>query len=337
MEFVAMNQKKIDRIPTFVIRCSSLLVSLALVGIIWSSCGGSEEFNIFQPISTPLHEKESKAKIESAKIKLDQKEYAEAAEILAPMTQEPSENSNETRLLYVAATLGEVNLDIWSIIRNFLDGQKDSAKKSSGGLDSFIDSMSSSVLGTGEEKTKRIASINNAIAMLRSAPQPDDKSISNTSCLLAGILAIPTFVDAKDAMTASLSALQSIRTSASSNGASCPNISLLDTAMSNAASASQRMSLVMLAASGCSFLNIAGSASDLNSLEKQLSTLIAAADKGCNALPTCPATTPDCQSYFPTCVQEVLKVGTSSAVAGDKQLASCELTLHCSVDSSCFN
>jgi hypothetical protein len=337
MEIYPMDKRSMDRIPTLLIRGTSLLITLGLVGLIWSSCGGSDEFNFFQPFSDPLHKDEPKVKLESAKIKLDKKEYAAAASILEPMTQNETENSNETRLLYVAATLGQANLDLWSIIKNFLDSQQSSEKKSSGGLDSFLNSMSSSVLGTGEEKTQRIAIVNQAIALLRTAPHPEDKSISNTSCLLAGILALPTFVDAKDAMTASLTALQSIKSSASSNGSSCPNISLLDTALTNAASASARMSLVMLAATGCSFLNIAGSASDLNSLEKQLAKLIAAADKGCASLPTCSTSVPDCQSYFPQCVQDLLKVGSSSAVAGDKQLASCELTLHCSVDGSCFD
>lgn len=303
--------------------------------LLYSSCGG-DEFNVFRPAAEPLAKKDDDAQLEEARVMMDDKEYDDAANLLEPRIEDEKTDSNEARLLYAAALLGIADLDVWSIINTILESQGDQQAAGGGGLDTVFDSLSDSILGSGAVRQAKVDALAEAIATLRGAPEPDAPEITNTACLFGGLLAAPTLADARSGLAATATALATIRDSATSGGATCPDISLLDTASAGVIEAAANFSLVLQAAGNCSFLDLSETAALMNSVEQQMSRLLDNADKGCASLPECPADAPGCESLFPTCVQEALEVGTSTARAGDGAISSCELVLHCSSGTSCF-
>ena len=214
----------------------------------YSSCG-DDEFNLYSTLGAKdlAIESNDAAKLEQARVYIDQGEYGEANHLLQPIMEKEETDSNEARLLYAAAILGEVDLDIWSIITQIIDN---TGKKSTrtGGLDTIFNTFSDSILGSGTERTSKIQTLANAISSLLAAPNSSDNRISNTACLLAGLLAVPTLADANAAVTEVSSALRQISGSATSNGASCPNLSMLDTALSGVQSVSTNFNLILTAA-----------------------------------------------------------------------------------------
>lgn len=304
------------------------------------SCGSSSEFNLFRLVSKPTIGNTKVAKTEEAKVLLDNKDYDGALSLVEPMIQSEKLDSNEVRLLYAAATLGKVKLDLWSLISSFLDTQnsskssKSASSSKSGGIDSFLDTITTSIFGTDTETKEKSAALSQAIAVLEAAPEPEAKAILNTSCLFGAILAVPTFTSAKNAVTATTTALETIKSSATGGGETCPDITLLDTALKGAQTAVDQFSAVLKVADNCSFLDTGDTASQINSIEKQLSKIKSGADKGCSGLPTCPASFPNCQSLFPTCVQKTLS--SAGGTSGDGQISSCELTRNCIVGGDCF-
>lgn len=322
-----------------VVRRMLMACTLGLTLLSWS-CGSSSEFNLFGLVSKPTIGKTKDAKTEEAKVLLDNKDYDGALTLVEPMIQSDKLDSNELRLLFAAATLGKVKLDLWSLISSFLDTQtsskssKSSSSSKSGGLDSFLDTITTSIFGTDAETKEKSAALAQAIAVLEAAPDPTAKAILNTSCLFGAILAVPTFTSAKNAVTATAAALDTIKSSATGGGETCPDINVLDTALKSAQTAVDQFSAVLDVADDCSFLNTGDTASQINSIEKQLTKIKSGADKGCSGLPTCPASFPNCQSLFPTCVQKTLS--SAGGTAGDGQISSCELTRNCIVGGDCF-
>lgn len=328
------------RVGILVALCATIAVVVA-----WSSCG-ENEFNLYKPIAQESALKSKRARLEEARVLMDDKKYDEAAETLTKLIEE--EDSNEARLLYAAAQLGIAQLDIWSIIKSVLDNNSSEKKSGStlhlqgsgneegGGMDELFNTLSDSVLGTGEERETRMQALSDALATLMAAPDRTDGRVQNTACIFGGILAVPIVADAKSALEATVTALEQIRDAAESSGTECPNISLLDESSAKLAASASTFSLILAAAGSCPFLNLGQTADVMNQVETRLATLQAAADKGCDGLPTCPAALPGCQALFPACVQEALSVGTSSAKAQDGSIASCELILHCTVPTACF-
>lgn len=316
---------------------SGALVTVALTTVVvlmYSSCG-EDEFNIFQPVAEPLALKNDEdAKLEQVKVLLDKKEYAKALKILEPMIADKNEDSNEARVLFAAAKLGESQLDIWSVIKNIVNAQ--SATTSGQGVDNIFDAFSDSVLGTGSARQAKIDALSESLTTLLAAPYPDDRKLQNTACIFAGFLAVPTIADATAAMTAMQDALKQIREAAGSGGTVCPNVSLLDSAANDVLASTLNFNLILQAAQSCPFLNLDEAANLMNTVEQSMNNLRTSSDKGCAALPTCPASLPDCASLFPPCVQEALAVGTAGAVANDGQIASCEIILNCIDPTSCF-
>lgn len=323
------------------------LAAAVVAAALYSSCGDGAEFNLFQPIAQPLAANDQKAQLEQARVLMDQKKYDEAVDVLEPVIDDDPD-SNEAYLLYAAAKLGVAELDVWSIISDVLEAQEkssskkstatasSSSSKSSGGLDELLDSLGDSVLGTGTERTAKVEALIDAITTLRAAPDPDKKDVQNTACLLAGILAVPTVASAKSSLDDATTALQTIKTSASDGGQTCPDITALDDAAAGVSAAAAAFNLILQVASSCPFLDLEETQATMNAVQTQMSLLTENADKGCDSLPTCPAALPDCQSLFPTCVQQALAVGTSSAKAGDGTISSCELVLNCTVTGGCF-
>ncbi len=315
----------------------TILLTTAVV-LMYSSCG-DDEINVFQPVAEPFALKNDQdAKLEQVMVLLDKKKYADALEIVEPMIDDVDQDSNQARILFASAKLGQAQLDIWSVIKNIINTDSSSTGGDAGGegIDNIFDSFSESVLGTDAMRQSKVDALAESLSTLLAAPSPDERKLQNTACLFAGLLAIPTIADATDALQDLQSALGQIRDAAGSGGTVCPNISVLDSAANEVIFATFNFNLVLQAAQTCPFLDLEEAANLMNTVELSMSNLKTAADKGCDSLPTCPAGLPGCAALFPPCVQEALTVGTSSATAGDGQISTCELALHCINPASCF-
>ena len=314
--------------------------SLALLGgalaatALYSSCG-SGELNIFRPIARPLALKSDKqSKLEEARVLMDQRRYGAAGDIVEPMTEDEQQDSNEARLLYAAAKIGEAGLDVWTIVRDILAAEDGaSASRQSGGLDQVLNSFTDSVLGTGAERQGKIDALAAAIIALRDAPQPAEKKLRNTACLLAGLLAVPTVADAEAGITATFAALKQLQSSAA--GGQCPDVTALDRATSGIIGTIDDFNLIVETAANCPFLDIASVKTLSNQVEVRLAKLKANADKGCATVPACPAGFPNCAALLPPCVVQALQ-SDGAAVAGDGKIAACEVLLNCSDPAACF-
>lgn len=312
------------------------VVLAALSFVMYSSCG-DDEFNLYSALGAKdlALQSNEQAKLEEARVHIDKEEYAEANKILQGLMEKEETDSNEARLLYAAAMLGDAGLDVWSIISEILD---DTGKKSSrsGGLDTIFNTFSDSILGSGAERTKKMETLALAISNLLAAPLPSEKKVNNTACLLAGLLAVPTIADATAAVSNVTAALQQISAAASSGGETCPNTSLLDSSLEGIRAAAEDFNLVLTAASNCAFLDLESAEALMNQVEESLTRLRTNADKGCE-LPTCPAAVPNCASLFPKCVQEILAVGEHPEYVGNGSVESCEIVLNCTDPTECFD
>ena len=307
--------------------------------LVWSSCG-QDEFNVFRPeVESMALKGSASARLEQARIDLDQKKFDAALAILTPMIG-GVDDSNQARLYYAAAKLGQAELDLWSVVEKILGdstGTKAKSGQSTGnGIDDLLNNVSDSVLGVGAARAVKVAALADAVATLNNAPDATARDVRNTGCLFAAFLAVPTIADAQSGLAATLTALNQIKSSATGGGTECPDIGALDTASASLTAASGNFSLVLAAAKNCPFINVDQAAALMNSVEATLATLTKNADLGCDALPACPASVPNCQALFPSCVQDALKVGSSGAVAGDGKIAACELVLHCTDPTACL-
>lgn len=313
--------------------------------LVWSSCG-DDEFNLWKPMAeTSALKSNEAAKLEQARVLLDEKAYDDALSLLDPMLE--SQDSNDARILYAAAKLGKSELDVWTVIKKILDSTTSSTSSSSktsssgsgsSGFDTILNNITDTLIGTGEVRTARIAALADAVTSLQAAPDPLADDVRNTACILAGFLAVPTIADATTALSATLAALAQIKEAAQSGGTVCPNLTLLDTSANSVLTSVTNFNLVVSAAKSCPFIDISQTATLMNSIESAIAKLKTQADKGCASLPTtCPTAVPNCQELFPTCVQELLKVGTSSAVAGDGRVDMCEMVLNCTSPADCFS
>lgn len=309
-------------------------LGLALVTtLLYSSCG-DDEFNLFRDASRSSALKNEDARIEEAKVKIDEGDYQAAVNLMSPLVEDPDSDSNDARLLLAAAKLGAADFGVWSLISKILESTS-AASQQQGGIDAVFDSFSDTLLGTGEARAAKVTALLEAITLLRAAPAPNEKKVQNTNCLFVGLLAVPTVADATASLNATLTSLQQIRDQATSGGAQCPNISLLNDATAQVQSVAQSFALILDAASSCSFLDLQEAQNLMNAVQEQLNLMLTNADKGCASLPACPAALPNCQSLFPTCVQQSL-IGATNATAGDGRISMCELVLHCTDPKSCF-
>lgn len=312
------------------------LVLAALPAVAYSSCG-DHDFNLYASLGAKdlAVERNQTAQLEEARTEIDSGEYAKASEILLKLIEQEATDSDEARLLYAAALLGDAGLDIWSIIADILNETGKNSNRS-GGIDTIFNTFSDTALGTGSERTEKTAALAAAINTLSAAPNAQDKKILNTICLLAGMLAAPTLADASAAVATVSTALQQISASATSNGASCPNISLLDTGLSGIQATAANFNLILSAAANCPFIDLNSATAMMNQVELSLSRLRANSDKGC-VLPTCPSSQPNCAASFPSCVQSSLGVGQHPEYANNGRIEACEIVLHCTDAAECFD
>lgn len=315
------------------------LAATVTVVLVYSSCGGDEEFNLLRPIAKPMALKSDKdAKLEEARVHLDRQEYTDASDLLAPMLEDKDDDSNDARLLLAAAKLGEAKLDVWSIISAIIDGDGSGSNGQGRGIDAVFDAMTDSVLGTGTERQQKLDALAEAVTVLLEAPDVDERKVRNTACLFAGLLAVPTLADARQALADAVAALDAVRQGALNGGTTCPNIDVVDVSSAVVAQTATNFNLILEAAQSCPFLDFDGTVSQLNSVEQAMANLRTNVDLGCaGGAPTCPPSRPECAALFPPCIQDYLATNNSEAEAGDGLINSCELLLHCTDPAVCFN
>jgi hypothetical protein len=309
---------------------------LLSLGGLYFSCDG-DEAGVFRSVATPSALKSANtAKLEEARALMEQERYGLAADLLEPVIDDEASDSNDARMLYAAAKLGDAGIDVWRLVEDVLAKTDAKGADAENGLGRVLEATSETVMGSGEERAARVEALEDALNSLGSAPEPDAKRLRNTACLYGGVLAVPVLADAKAALGRMDDALAQIRDGALNGGANCPNISLLDDAASDVADVAASLDLILDAARNCAFLDLSETTATKNAVETQLVALRADADKGCDTLPTCAAGDASCASLLPPCVQSALAVGTGAARAGDGVISTCELTLHCAVAGNCF-
>lgn len=274
-------------------------------------------FSCQENILSYLANKDSKeAKLEDARIHLDNGEYDDAIEILDKLKSDTDTDGNDVRLMLAAAGLGKSQLDIWSIISNILDA--DSLQQG----DNILDALSEELLGTGEEKERKLLALDDAIENLKSAPDPNATKVSNTLCFLSGVQIVPIVTDA----TTQMANLQNALTEASQGN--CQGATQIPASLEAITTTALRFSDAFATADNCPFLDI--NTDSLGGINGVLQKLISAADKGCSDVP------PAVEAFFPQCVKSAVGIPNVLAKAGDNVLSSCELALHCLDPSTCF-
>lgn len=302
---------------TIFIYVSSMLCLTAL-----TACG----LNIFAPMASKSSDR---VKLEEARTQIDQQDYADATATLESVEND----SNEKRLLQVAALLGSSGLNIWTIITDIIDASSSDA--SGGSVDNIFDQISDSVLGTDDTRTTRMTSLVTSINLLKDAPQGTESRVKNLSCFLAGILATPTIADGTAAISATSLALLEVASSSTGAGATaaeCPNLSNLDAGLTAISEVQENFSLILEVAQGCSFLNIGDTGDSLNKIEESLAKFTNNADQGCSSNPSCSGVA--CAALKLGCVNTLINATPSTADDGD--ITSCELVQNCIDPGSCF-
>ena len=326
---------KSPKLPFQIPRKLLVFLCTTFIAMTYFGCG-DDEINVLEPVAKPIALTSDRAAMEEeAKVLIDEGDYKGAADILEDVIADNKTDNNDARVLYAYAQLGLAGLNIWEII---IDYSKSNSESGSLSVDNLLESLSGAFLGAGEERAAKINALSSGMASLRGAPQPDEDKITKIGCVFAALLAIPTVVEAEAAMERMVTALNSIKDSASSGGGTCPDISLLDSASTDVGTSAANFTAILASASHCPFLNLDETAEAMNTVQESLVSLTQKADLGCSNLPeACPASRPNCHELFPACVQEAMKIGAGNeAVKGDGVLASCEIALHCTDPSACF-
>lgn len=308
----------------------TILIGIAGLVLVAAACG-TNLFNSF------ADKKNENARLEEARVQIDQGDYVKAREILDELAND-GQDSNERRILLAGVLLGENGFDLWNILIDLVQDttSKDKASSSGSGISKIFDLLTESVFGAGATRAARIAALDSAVTELRSAPDPQATRVSNLACLLAGIMAVPIAQDGLAEMQSTLTTLEKIKTEISSGG-QCHGVSELSTRIASFQEVLARFNHILESTANCGFINLDEQKAQLNAVESKIKKLTNTADKGCSTLPTCPAAMPDCLTLFPVCVQEALRIGgTNPAVSGDGIIDSCEVILHCTHPADCF-
>ncbi len=310
-----------------------ILKRICLSLIFISSCST----NFYEPFA---NKKSTTALLEKTKMYLDEGKYDNAYNTIEPVVNS-SDDSNEARLLYVSATMGVAGLDMWTILTKIVESSSTStnlASTQSSGMGGLFDQFSETFLGTGETREKKLAAIALAISALKKAPIPTESKLVNLGCFLSGILAIPRITDLTTNLETAQSSLQNVfsnKTGSGSSASECPDIDTLNTSIENTSSIANEFSLVLDSIAECPFLKFADAEGTLNTVQTQLQSVLAGADKGCADLPTCSGNDLACQALGLGCVQS--SMDTASAVEGDGKVSSCEFLMHCYDPTNCFS
>ena len=123
-------------------------------------------------------------------------------------------DSNQKRVLTVAASLGQVDFSIWQIILSILDANTGDGKLN---FDTIFNSVSASVFGEAG-KTEKVAVMRSSIDILLNAPDPTDADVANLNCFLGGLLSVVVVEDGSVAITALKDSLTRVQNASSGFG-----------------------------------------------------------------------------------------------------------------------
>ncbi|MFK7873029.1 MAG: hypothetical protein AB8C84_07650 [Oligoflexales bacterium] len=262
-----------------------------------------------------------KAQREQARIHLDNQDYSAAHAILNDLASDVETDSNEVRLLLSAATLGAAGIEIWALMTDLLSGN---TTIESGGMSEILSSVTGAVLGSGEVLETKLIALDQAVAVLRSAPDSSNEGVNNMACVLAGIAISPSIANA----TTAFGSLQTAVDAIDASGGSCSSVSDLTETLAQVSALSSRFSEVMSLSEQCPFLEIDTSAT--SGVDSILGTLSTTADQGCLSP----------NPFLPSCLVTEAASDVGTAVAQDGDIASCELIYNCFTPSglsSCFS
>jgi hypothetical protein len=272
------------------------------------------------------------ARMEKARVQLDEQEYDSALETLG----EVERDSNELRLLRVSARLGASGLSMWSILKDIVDG--DGFDDSNGsGIDNFFDLLSAGVVGDGDTRPVRLEALTSSIEDLIAAPDQKAPRVKNLSCFLAGILALPNVADATAAIQGTSSSLSALAATvdASSSNPICPDLSSLNANLATISQVQANFALIFAATDGCKLVDFKGTGGNLNAIEQQLAKFNQQADRGCSPTPAC-GSGAACQALGLGCVYQALTAEGKASLPTDGSVTNCELVQNCLNPSSCF-
>lgn len=294
-------------------------IALYLTMISLSSCGS----NIIPLNESPDNDFD---RLTLAQKYLDDREYTKAVSLL----EKVESDSNERRVLLVAANLGLADFSIWEIILNVLDSNSEGQKL---GFDNIFNSVSGTIFGQ-DTKDQKVAAMQEAIELLLAAPEPDDADVQNLSCFLGGLLSVVAVEDGTRAITSLSNSLETISDNASGNGDNadeCPGVSDLEASIEELTSLSASLTNIVNATAECSFIDVDGSS--LNSVEEKIKQFTETADDGCTAVPNC-GSSKACRAQSLGCVSQIVQQDDDS-VAGDGSVSSCEMVQNC-IGAKCF-
>jgi hypothetical protein len=300
---------------------SRIAILVVMIVAVISSCGQQNFFEGF------TEAKSDEARLAEAEALIDEKEYAKALGVI----NEVEGDTNEKRMLEVAASLGASGVSIWQLIIDIINNQLQSSDDVS--FDQIFASMSADILGTGTEKTAKITAMQSSIQSLIAAPDPAANRLVNLNCFLGGVLSVITVTDGEAALTQVQDALTTIQQSSTGSGSTadeCPGIDDLSTGLERINQVQSSLGLILQATQGCGFINLGENSP--NRIEENLNQVISAADKGCEPTPSC-GSSEACQALSLGCVQE--EVDVTAGVADDSEVASCELVQNC-IGTDCF-
>jgi hypothetical protein len=291
------------------------MAAAALGAIAYSSCGDNQMFK--EAARTAPAQSADETRLDDARARAAKGDEAQALALVTPLIEDPSVDSDEARLVYAEARLGAAGIPATGALTGKVDMARLLASVTEGGL------------GTGDARQGKLDALADAVATLLDAPNPDDHVVQNGACLVAALLAQPTLLDARAAEEAMHAGLRSA-------GKNCDDTKQLDQPATALVGLAANLNLIAEAAGSCPFFDIEAARPLVGDMQGRLAVLKDAADRGCQGLPPCPASDPSCGALFPSCVRQMLSIGTSSAVAGDGKIASCELVLHCLDAGLCF-
>jgi hypothetical protein len=300
-----------------------LLVAFFLMVPLISGCGSS----VFSSLSKNDSDESVR---ENAILALDRADYATASANLAKLWERS--NSNQNAQLYATSLLGEGGFDLFSIMRNAM--VQIGSSSSAGGTDIMnqMTENSEAIFG-GTITSARQDFAKRAIDVLSASANPADKGLFFQKCLSASIYSVPILQN----VTAVQKKLREIQgANVSAGGAFCSQSSAdtiaqmgqgLTDVIAEAGAVASALAPVSAILDECK-----GGGDKASTLTTQVKALLAKADKGCAYSSG--------QSLggiaLPSCFDSYVSATGGTAVAGDGQIAGCELFLNCTGSNNCF-
>lgn len=300
-----------------------LMMTLPFLGFL-AACNA----NIYQSMVKP---ESDKALMEEARIRIDEQDYAGALSSLGKVKRD----SNNLRLLRSTARLGQSGLSMWNILTDIVDSGSDSSSGS--GADSFFDQISDAVVGEGDTRTVRLAALTDSVSDLLNAPDRSASRVKNLACFLAGVMALPTVLDATTAIQSTTTSLSNLAATVdvSNPNAQCPDLSTLNSSLTTIAAVQTQFGLILDATSDCKLLDVTDTGSELNAIEAQLAKFNQHADAGCSQTPAC-GSSAACQALGLQCVYNALTSDDGTSTSADGVVSKCELVQNCLNPTTCF-